>query len=101
MGGETLYVSRRHPNGLSTSDYEELLRRFPEAAHWRWRVMTRNPDVYVCGRVTHRDHRTVTLRGWHRVFMNTESEARARENVAFLDYQACASVSGVLERAAH
>jgi hypothetical protein len=85
MGGESVYVSRRYPNGLSTSEYEELLRRSPKAAYWGWRVMTRNPDVYVRGRVTHPDHRTVTLHRWHRVFMNTESEARARENVAFLD----------------
>jgi hypothetical protein len=47
--------------------------------------MTRNPEAYARGRVTHRDHRTVTLRGWHRVYMSTESEARAGESVTFLD----------------
>ena len=47
--------------------------------------MQRNPLVYVRGRVRHPDHATINLRGWHRVVMNTESQARAMRNVAFLD----------------
>jgi hypothetical protein len=47
--------------------------------------MARNPDVYVRGRVRHADHRTIFLNGWHRVLMNTEFQAQALRNVAFLD----------------
>jgi hypothetical protein len=31
------------------------------------------------------DHATITPHGWHRVLMNTESQAKAMRNVAFLD----------------
>ena len=47
--------------------------------------MMRNPTVYVKGRVTHADHATITLDGWHRVEMNTESKSQAMRHVAFLD----------------
>jgi hypothetical protein len=86
MGGETVYVRPGYPNGLSARDYERVVRRFPDAQRWTdWRIMKRNPDVYVRGRVRHPDHRTVVLSGWHRVFMNTEGEAEAASSVAFLD----------------
>lgn len=40
----------------------------------------------VRGRVSHRDHATIDLgRIWHRVHMNTESEAPGRRNLLFLD----------------
>jgi len=85
MGGETVYVTWRYPDGLSVRDHERLVRRLPQALSWRWQIMKRNPEVLVRGRVRHPDHRTVVLRGWHRVYMNTEGEARARSSVAFLD----------------
>ena len=47
--------------------------------------MQRNAGVYVRGQVRHVDHATIELVGWHRVVMNTEGEARAMQNVAFLD----------------
>ena len=47
--------------------------------------MVRNPSVYVKGRITHADHATVVLDGWHRVEMNTETQSRAMRHVAFLD----------------
>jgi hypothetical protein len=84
-GGETVYVSMQRPGGIPEADYRRLLEDRPEASNWRWRVMRRNAEVYVRGRVRHADHRTITLRGWHRVLMNTESQSRAMQNVAFLD----------------
>ncbi len=48
-------------------------------------IMQRNPGVFVKGRVSHPDHRTIHLRGWHRVVMNTETQAPAMRHVAFLD----------------
>ena len=84
-GGVTVYVNRRHPAGLLVKDYKALLEREPGAVNWGWRVMTRDAEVYARGRVRHLDHRTVHLRGWHRVLMNTENEAPAMRHVAFLD----------------
>ena len=39
----------------------------PQAANWGWRVMRRNPGVYVTGRVRHAGPPDDPLRGWHRV----------------------------------
>jgi hypothetical protein len=44
--------------------------------------MARNPVVYVRGKLSHPDHATIRLDGWHRVLMNTESGS---SSVAFLD----------------
>jgi hypothetical protein len=35
--------------------------------------------------ITHPDHATIRLDGWHRVEMNTENRSRAMASVAFLD----------------
>ena len=50
-----------------------------------WTRMMRDSQVYAKGRVRHSDHKTVVLKSWHRVFMNTEAQARAAVNVVFLD----------------
>jgi hypothetical protein len=84
-GGETVYVCDRHPNGLTTAQYQATLAGNPKAKGWGWRTMRRNPGVYVKGRIRHADHATVMLHGWHRVLMNTEGQSRAMRNVAFLD----------------
>jgi hypothetical protein len=84
-GGETVHFCARYPNGLSTEGYRALLRRDPNAAKEPWRVMQRNARVYVRGRVSHPDHATIRLDGWHRVEMNTETQSRAMAQVAFLD----------------
>lgn len=84
-GGETVYVCRRFPSGLDVEKYRKLLNERPEAANWGWRTMVRGAEVYVRGRVRHLDHKTITLHGWHRVLMNTENQAKAMRNVAFLD----------------
>jgi hypothetical protein len=39
----------------------------------------------VRGRIRHSDHKTIVLRGWHEVVMNTENESLAMQHVAFLD----------------
>jgi len=83
--GEKVYVSPRHPAGLTEAAYRQLVAAQPEMRRLRWRVMQRNAVAYAKGRIWHPDHRTIVLRGWHRVEMNTESRAKARENVVFLD----------------
>lgn len=84
-GGETVYVCHRHPNGVTAAQYRTILSSNRTAKNWAWTTMRRNPGVFVQGRVRHPDHATITLRGWHRVIMNTENESRAMRNVAFLD----------------
>lgn len=82
-GGETVYVSPGAPAGLTEDRYKAL--SDGERKRWNWRVMRRNPKVYVRGRVRHSDHKTVILEGWHEVFTNTEHLSFAMRNVVFLD----------------
>ena len=84
-GGETVYVSSKHPNGLLPAAYKRLLKTDPSAARWAWRMMRRDMGGYACGAVSHADHATITLPFWHRVMMNTETQSRTMRNVAFLD----------------
>ena len=84
-GGELVYVCSRRPNGISEKEYRGLVAQTPAAKHWRWQTMQRNAAVYVRGTVRHLDHATITLRGWHTVWMNTETATRQMANVAFLD----------------
>jgi len=83
FGGETVYVSPGAPNGLTEEEYRALSEG--ERNRWTWRVMRRNPKVYVRGRVRHPDHETLALDGWHEVFSNTEHLSHAMRNVVFLD----------------
>jgi len=84
-GGETVYVSSRHPNGLLPEEYKRLMKSDPSAVRWGWRMMRRDMGVYARGAVSHADHATITLPFWHRVMMNTETQSRTMRNVAFLD----------------
>ncbi|HZI57725.1 MAG TPA: hypothetical protein VFF39_13170 [Verrucomicrobiae bacterium] len=83
VGGETVYVNPGHNRVLSVAQYSRLsdsARTLPG-----WRTMVRNPRVFVRGTVRHSDHKTIFLEGWHEVLMNTENNAAAMRNVAFLD----------------
>jgi hypothetical protein len=82
--GELVYVSRNHASGISEADYKNLIQRDPKRKT-EFRMMTRNAEVFARGRVRHSDHATIFLEGWHRVMMNTESEASSWINLAFLD----------------
>ena len=82
-GGETVYVSPGAPAGLSEKNYRAL--SDAERKRWNWRVMRRDPRVFVRGCVRHSDHKTVVLQGWHEVFSNTEHLSFAMRNVVFLD----------------
>jgi hypothetical protein len=84
-GGMMVYVCGRYPNGLDGIAYSRVLKSDPNARTWGWRAMISNAEVFVRGRIRHADHRTITLNGWHRVLMNTESQSKAMRNVAFLD----------------
>ena len=82
-GGEPVWVSTLYPNGLTDVDFQALSRSQRTRVRWERRV--RGAEVYVSGLIRHRDHATLRLPYWHRVVMNTETRARAMENVAFLD----------------
>jgi hypothetical protein len=85
-GGETVYVCRKHPNGIDASKYQKLIKRQPQARAWGWRLMRRNMAVYGRGRVSHRDHKTIVLKGWYSIVPNRESDAWfIEETLAFLD----------------
>ena len=84
-GGEIVYVSQQYPRGLTKEEYTSLIERNPKATRWPWREARRNAGVYARGAVRHPDHATIVLRDWHRVLMNTESQAPARRNLAFID----------------
>lgn len=82
-GGETVYVNRQYPNGLSQAAYNKL---DPEARkNAGFRMMMKDAEVFVRGTIRHADHATITLNGWHRVVMNTENQSKAMRHVAFLD----------------
>lgn len=92
-GGETVYsggVGWTGPRGgtrgtnrtLTQTEWNALSeadRKLP------WRVMRRDAEVFVKGRITHPDHATLLLQGWHRVLPNTEQAAQAMRFLAFLD----------------
>jgi hypothetical protein len=84
-GGELVYVHPKYPNGLTQAQYDKVLARQPKLRDNQWRTMRRNPGVYVKGRISHPDHKTILLPCWHFVSLNTESEAPGARFVAFLD----------------
>jgi len=81
-GGDTVYVSARYPNGLTAEEYKKLS---ASERNQGFNIMKRDASVYVRGKMSHPDHETVTLNGWHRVLMNTENRSRAMRFLAFLD----------------
>lgn len=85
VGGEPVYVNDRQRRVLTANQYAKMLQRDPKVRGSDWRLMRRNALVYVKGRISHPDHKTVRLHCWHRVAMNTEFEAPAMRHVAFLD----------------
>jgi hypothetical protein len=84
-GGETVYVSTKYPNGLTSLEYERRISRQPSLRNLHWIVQRRNPRVFARGRVRHADHKTIVLIGWHQVLMNTETQSVAMRHVAFID----------------
>jgi hypothetical protein len=82
-GGEPVYVCSRYPNGFTTAQYAKLSEA--ERKNHAWTPMVRDAKVYVKGHIRHPDHKTVWLGYWHQVVMNTETQAAAMRQVAFLD----------------
>jgi len=85
QGGELVYVSTQHQQGLTEMQHRRLLDRKPKLRNLHWVAQRRNPLVFVRGKVRHADHKTIVLKSWHQVIMNTETEAVAMRHVAFVD----------------
>jgi hypothetical protein len=81
-GGETVYVSAKYPSGLTAEAYKKLP---ASERNMGFNIMKRDAAVYVRGRISHPDHATVVLNGWHEVLMNTENRSKAMRYLAFLD----------------
>jgi hypothetical protein len=82
-GGVEVFVSREHPNGLTAAEYWNL--DGSERRRQQWEERVRDAEVYVRGLIRHPDHSTIKLPYWHLVVMNTETRARAMQDLAFLD----------------
>jgi hypothetical protein len=90
FGGNRVYVSsysaKARTQGLTEQEFQTLLLNDPSVKKYGWNIRVRNPQVYVRGKITHREHKTVDLGAiWHRVLLNTEDIAFGARNVAFLD----------------
>ena len=83
QGGVAVYVAEAYPNGLTKAERAKLTKQ-EKRAH-AWQRMVRDARVFVKGSVAHDDHATIWLPYWHQVVMNTETQAAAMRNVAFLD----------------
>jgi hypothetical protein len=81
-GGHVVYVTTRHPQGMSPEERNHLFLNNPEAKKWDWRTRVAEPKMYVRGKVRHPDHATITLHGWHEVEINEE---RTSSNLRFID----------------
>jgi hypothetical protein len=69
---------------LSWNQYDRMIRRNPARAK-AYTQQVRNMSVLVRGRISHADHKTIVLNGWHQVAMNTENQSRAMRFVTFID----------------
>ncbi len=82
VGGTPVWVNGDHPNGLTNEEYMLLS---PGERRMNWSYMRRSAGAFVRGSIAHPDHNTIWLTSWHRVVMNTETQARAMRHMAFLD----------------
>jgi hypothetical protein len=83
IGGQTVYLVGRE--ALTFSEYRARVRRDPALSRRPVQTRTAGSAVFVRGRVSHSDHATITLEGWHRVIINRERPAGHSSKVRFLD----------------
>lgn len=84
-GGEQVWVSSEYRWGVTPSERANLIKRDPQLKYRQWRAARRNASVFVRGRISHPDHATIILDGWHQVLMNEEAKAPASRHIAFID----------------
>jgi len=71
-GGQRLWFHPTHASGGISQEQYDACDRNKKKLVDGWRSVVRNPEVYVKGAITHPDHATLVLRGWHRVYLNGE-----------------------------
>jgi hypothetical protein len=76
-GGVTVRLHRGRE--IDDAEFAQLIAENPML---RYETRTRDAEVYVRGRISHDDHATIRLYGWHRVYLNHEFSSR---RVAFYD----------------
>jgi hypothetical protein len=81
-GGQQVYVNRRNRVVITAAQFQSRVRsgQIKNPADWNEQRVT--TEVFVRGKVRHADHKTIELKGWHRVAMNAEPISNT---VAFLD----------------
>ena len=82
-GGELVYVHEKSGRVLSRREYRLVAAK--PGGLFGYEARRRDVNVLVRGRISHPDHKTIVLDGWHAVHMNTESQSEARRFVAFID----------------
>ncbi len=81
-GGEAVYYSASKRRVLTVPQYRKLLLQRPSAVKEDWRIRPRDVVTYGRGAVRQPDHSPITLAGWHRILMNTESLAQSLRHAA-------------------
>jgi hypothetical protein len=86
-GGTKMYVNLQFPHGLTEQEHQALQAEAKAAGYKlrRFRTRRRDAGVMVKGKISHPDHRTVELGCWHVAVLNTETESRAMQYMAFQD----------------
>jgi hypothetical protein len=88
-GGSIVWVHPKlAPNGVTEIRANTIrMRNVARIAndHLEWTQRVAEASVYVRGYVKHSDHKTIHLKGWHKVLPNTESKAKAGRFLRFLD----------------
>jgi len=83
-GGRTVYVNSSYPRGVTEAAYKTIIQN-PQNKGMIFTARRLAPTVYVKGKITHPDHKTIVLDYWHRVVPNTEKRAASMKYMAFID----------------
>ena len=84
-GGEIVMISPEYITSVTPELYARMVAADPKVARMSWRYRTIRGEVYARGEVRHRDHRTIHLECWHRVYMSRENFAGHGAGIAYLD----------------
>lgn len=68
--------------GLTEKERIKFYKDYPKSKELNWTPRVKDMTLYVKGTIRHPDHKTIKLRGWHKVVVNGEIRGK---NVVFLD----------------
>jgi len=84
-GGEVVWLSLAARQGISTREYQQMIKSNPGTRNMHWETRRVDMVAYAKGKIKHPDHRTIELKDWHRVYQNEERRSRAMQSVRFMD----------------